>query len=85
MELITPMSISISVTPAEQHDEIDPVPEIRDVRCDASLEEMDDWYSNNVNLNKAPFASNVSIKAKKANVRRTKDEHSKPSKQPKRS
>lgn len=85
LELITPMSISISITPAEQHDEIDPVPEIRDVRCDASLEEMGDWYSNNVNLNKPPYASNVSIKAKKANIRRTKDDHSKPAKQPKRS
>lgn len=85
IELITPMSISI--TPAEQqHDEIDPVPEIRDVRCDASLEEMGNWYSNNVNLSKpSSYASNVSIKTKKANVRRTKEAQLKPAKQQKRS
>lgn len=85
MELITPMSISI--TPAEQqHDEIDPVPEIRDVRCDASLEELGgDWYSNNVNLSKPPYASNVSIKAKKTNIRRTKEEPFKQVKHQKRS
>lgn len=85
IELITPMSISITPT-EQQHDEIDPVPEIRDVRCDASLEEMGNWYSNNVNLSKPPsFASNVSIKTKKANVRRTKEAQLKPAKQPKRS
>lgn len=71
LELITPMSISITPT-EQQQDEIDPVLEIRDVRCDASLEELGKYYSNNVNLKKSTTTP-VSIRTKRVN-RKSKDE-----------
>lgn len=66
MELITPSSISITPTDREI-DEIDPVPEIRDIQNDISLEEMGSkWYSNNINLNKSFQPVFINIRTKKS-------------------
>ena len=90
MELITPSSISITPT-NEYSDEIEPVPEIRDVNCDVSLEEMGKWYySNNSTLNKSyPPSVSINIKTKKTYNRkssnRDNDTDSKATKHQKRS
>jgi hypothetical protein len=76
IELITPSSISITATSSEPDDN-DPVPEVRDIDCDAPLELLESFYT----LGQASSSrSNASNRLKRSSSRKTyKDDDGDPS------
>lgn len=70
IELITPSSISITTT-SHEPDDNDPVPEVRDIDCDAPLELLESFYT----LGQTNSSRNSTTVRNKRAYQRKKDDH----------